>query len=95
MLLGATQLWRLQRRCLEAAFPRQQLSCSLGTHKACITHLMKEDPQRACNLHRGGGHRLSESQFHSIRDVSTNALNQKTRVWQALQTHRECQGIGD
>lgn len=57
---------------------------------------MKQGSHGACNLHRGGGHRLSdESQFHSIRDVSTNALNQKTRVWQELQTHRERQGIGD
>lgn len=81
---------------LEAAFPRQQLNCSLGTRKAHVTHLMKHGSQGACRLHRGGGHRLSdESQFHSNRDASTNALNQKTRVWQELQTHHERQGIGD
>lgn len=82
---------------LEAVLPRQQLSCSLGTRKAHVTHLMKQGSQGACDLRRGGGgHGLSdESQFHSIRDVSTNALNQKTRVWQELQTHRERQGIRD
>ena len=90
-------MWVLAEKRLEAEFPRRQLSCSLGTGKARVTHLMKQGSQGACNLHRGGGgHGLSdESQFHSIRDASTNALNQKTRVWQELQTHRERQGIGD
>ena len=76
-------------------FPRQQLSCSLGTRTVHITHLMKQGSQGACNLCREGGrHGLSdESQFHSIRDASTKALNQKTRVWQERQTHRERQGI--
>lgn len=47
MLLGAVRLCGPAGKRLEAALPRRQLTCSPGTRKAHLTHLMKPGSQGA------------------------------------------------